>query len=69
MHFDIVAPVEVADPEKIYNYGRMYLQDKGEKDQPLSAEQCQFCHVEQLRPEWKKQIHEQGFFIIEMEGC
>lgn len=69
MHFDIVAPVAITDAETIYNYGRSYLQTKGQSGQPLSAQQCRLCHIEKLRPEWEHEIAERGFFIIEMEGC
>lgn len=69
MHFDIVAPVEVSDPEVIYQYGRVYLKRKGQQGQALTAKQCRLCHIEVLRPEWEAEIEEHGFFIIEMEGC
>ena len=69
MHFDIVAPVAIADPETIYAYGKQYLKGKGQEGQALSAKQCRLCHIEVLRPEWEAEIEEQGFFIIEMEGC
>lgn len=69
MHFDILAPVEITDPNLIYKYGQQYLQTKGQKGQALAAEQCRFCHIEHLRPEWEEDMAQQGFFIIEMEGC
>lgn len=69
MHFDIVAPITISDPELIYQYGQAYLETKGQGGQPLAAEQCRLCHIEQLRPEWEEQITENGYFIIEMEGC
>ena len=69
MHFDIVAPVAITDPEVIYTYGRAYLKGKGQEGQALSANQCRLCHIEVLRPEWEEEIAEQGYFIIEMEGC
>lgn len=69
MHFDILAPAEIKDPRIIYNYGKEYLKSKGQEGQSLTAKECQFCHVETLSPKWEKDIQEQGFFIIEMEGC
>lgn len=69
MHFDIVAPVEITDPETIYTFGREYLQTKNQEGQALSARECRLCHLEELRPEWVESIHQKGFFIIEMEGC
>jgi hypothetical protein len=69
MHFDILAPVEVQDPKQIYAFGQHYLATKGQEGQPLAAEECRLCHVEQLQPAWEKDIEEKGFTIIEMEGC
>ena len=69
MHFDIIAPVEVQNEQTIYEYGKDYLKTKGQEGQAISAEQCRFCHIEQLRPEWETEIDQKGFFIIEMEGC
>ena len=69
MHFDILAPVEIKDTTTIYNYGRDYLKTKGQEEQPLTSKQCRLCHIETLRPVWKKEIDEIGYFIIEMEGC
>jgi len=69
MHFDIIAPVEVVDTSIIYGYGKDYLKTKNQEGQTLSAKQCRRCHIEVLRPEWKKEIDDKGYFIIEMEGC
>lgn len=69
MHFDILAPAEITDPQLIYEYGQAYLTTKGQAGQALAAEQCRFCHVEELRPDWEKEIASSGFFVIEMEGC
>ena len=69
MHFDIIVPKDVADPEVIHEYGKKYLTAKGQSEQTLSAEECKFCHIESIRPEWAAQINEKGFFIFEMEGC
>lgn len=69
MHFDILAPTDVTDPQQIYDYGQAYLATKGQEGQALAAEQCRFCHVEQLQPAWEQDIASKGFFVIEMEGC
>lgn len=69
MHFDIIAPVEIADTSIIYRYGKDYLKTKGQEGQPLSSKQCRLCHIESLKPSWEKEIDEKGYFIIEMEGC
>lgn len=35
MHFDIIVPSEVKDTTTIYNYGKIYLESKGQENQPL----------------------------------
>lgn len=69
MHFDIFVPEEVADLDKIYKYGRVYLKTKNQEAWSLTTEQCKFCHVENATPEIAKAIQEDGYFIYEMEGC
>ena len=69
MHFDIIAPVEIKDAAIIHDYGKLYLKTKGQEGQRLSSKQCRFCHIEELRPTWEKDIETKGYFIIEMEGC
>ncbi len=69
MHFDIIAPVETDDKEQIYNYGREYLKTKGQEGQPLTSKECQFCHIEALKPEWEESIRQKGYSIVEMENC
>ena len=69
MHFDILAPVELKDPEQIYAFGREYLKTKGQEGQALSAEECRFCHIEKLQEDWQASIDQQGYYIIEMQGC
>ena len=69
MHFDFFAPVETDDKEQIYNYGREYLKTKGQECQPLTSKECQFCHIEALKPEWEESIIRKGYSIVEMENC
>ena len=69
MHFDILAPAEIVDENVIHEYGKQYLETKGQEGQPLSSNQCRFCHAESLRAEWEVGIRGKGYVIIEMEGC
>ncbi len=69
MHFDIIAPEGIKDAEKIYAFGRSYLKTKGEEGQPLSSEECTFCHIESLQPENEEEIRQNGYYIVEMENC
>ncbi len=69
MHFDIIAPSEIKDGNIIYDYGLEYLREKGQENQPLTANECNFCHVESVRPQWAESIERKGYFILEMENC
>lgn len=69
MHFDIIAPSEINDSAVIYNYGLEYLKEKGQENQPLTANECSFCHIESLRTQWAVAIEQKGYFILEMENC
>ena len=69
MHFDILVPDTMQDPDKVYGYGKKYLEKKGQSGQPLTATECRFCHVEQASQKVQDDIEKQGYSIIEMEGC
>lgn len=69
MHFDIIVPAEVKDENVIYGFGKEYLKSKNEEGQPLAANECSFCHVETVRPQWKEAITQNGYYIYEMENC
>ncbi|MCR9251964.1 MAG: DUF2024 family protein [bacterium] len=69
MHFDILAPAEVMETKTIFEFGKQYLISKDQGNSELTSNQCRFCHVEQLQPEWEENIRNHGYHIIEMEGC
>ena len=69
MHFDIIVPAEIKDADIIYSYGKEYLKTKDQESQPLTSEECKFCHVETVKPQWKDEITSKGYFIYEMENC
>ncbi len=69
MHFDIIAPVEIEDANKIYEFGREYLKSKGQEKQPITSEECIFCHIEALKPENEEEINNKGYYIVEIENC
>lgn len=69
MHFDIVAPEEIKDPNIIYGFGREYLKTKKQEGQPLTSNECSFCHIETIKPEWETEIKQKGYLIIEMQNC
>lgn len=69
MHFDIIVPAELKDDSTVFNYGKEYLETRGQQGQPLTSKECRFCHIEVLRPREEALIKQNGFFIIEMENC
>ncbi len=69
MHFDIIAPEEIRDENLIYQYGKEYLTSKNLADRELTSNECRFCHIEELKEDWKKEIQSKGYYIYEMENC
>ena len=69
MHFDIVVPERVTEPQQVYGYGKSYLKDKPVLTDTLSAAECRFCHIEKAPEHIEAQINQQGYHIIEMENC
>jgi hypothetical protein len=69
MHFDIIASDSITDENIIYEMGKKYLQTKNMQDFNLSAKQCSFCHHELASEEMESSIINQGYYIVEMEGC
>lgn len=69
MHFDIIVPEEQRDASVIYGYGRDYLMTKGQEGQPLNSNECRFCHIETVSPQWGVEIESKGYYILEMENC
>ncbi|QSE96342.1 DUF2024 family protein [Fulvivirga lutea] len=68
MHFDIVVPANEL-PKKVLIYGQNYLESKNQQGQSITTKECQFCHIEEASPEMIRSFSEQGYFIIEMQGC
>ncbi|RYG42940.1 MAG: DUF2024 family protein [Chitinophagaceae bacterium] len=69
MHFDILVPDTVSDTEIIYGFGKKYLLHKNQEGQPLSTSECRLCHIEEATENMVQDIKQQGFSIIEMQGC
>ena len=69
MHFDIIVPSDIKDSAVIFAFGREYLREKGEDDGVLTANECSFCHVESVRPQWIDAFGQKGYHIYEMENC
>lgn len=69
MHFDIITPAHIKDEETIHTFGRKYLLSKNQENQPLTANECSFCHIEEATGEMVSGIRERGYYIIEIENC
>lgn len=69
MHFDIITPAGIKETSVIYAFGRDYLAGKGQQEQPLTAKECSFCHIEQASGKMLQDIAAKGYHIIEMENC
>lgn len=69
MHFDIIVPQETDNPETIYGFGKEYLQGKNLEHLEITSKECQFCHIETIKPDWEASIIEKGYYIYEMENC
>ncbi len=69
MHFDILVPATLTNLATIHGYGHAYLHTKGQEGQPLTAEECRLCHLEQATPLVQADLDRQGYHIIEMSGC
>lgn len=73
MHFDILVPQELKDEKTIFEYGKIYLKTKSFKTKKLTADECTFCHYEDIDKEKKEEIHtiiqKKGYAIVEFENC
>ncbi len=66
-HFDILVPEGRHSLEEVISFGKNYLNSLGEGNQPISAAECQFCHIEEPTPAVLDGINQQGYYILEMD--
>ncbi len=69
MHFDIIVPDHITDEKTIHTFGKEYLLSKNQGNQPLTAKECSFCHIEKATDEMALSIQQRGYYIIEMQNC
>ncbi len=69
MHFDILVPSTMENEAKIFSYGKHYLSTKSFETGKLTAQECQFCHMQEAPMQVEADIKENGYAIIEMENC
>ena len=68
IHFDVLVPSD-SSPEQALTYGREWLESIGQSANGLQQTHCNFCHSEMANPAVQKAINNQGYFILQMEGC
>lgn len=68
MHFDILVPSDT-DSSKVYQYGRIYLDEKPFETGEINALQCRFCHIEIASNQLKSKIQSNHYHIVEMANC
>ncbi len=69
MHFDILVPSDLTNEQTVFDFGMNYLKTKFIETKELTANECNFCHIERATEEMIRQIQQKGYFIIEMENC
>jgi hypothetical protein len=69
MHFDILVSEKMPDENRIYGYGKQYLDSKTFKTEAFDSKRCNFCHIENATSEIEAAIRDKGFYILEMENC
>lgn len=68
MHFDVFVE-SGASADLALSYGRAWLASIGESGDSLNQSRCNFCHTESANPAVQTMVLQQGFFILQMEGC
>ena len=67
LHFDVLLPE--SDGQYAEAYARRWVQEIGLPAASVQLEVCRFCHSEIPSPEVTQQIRQQGYSILQMEGC
>lgn len=57
MHFDILVPDELKEPQTVFNFGLEYLKTKPLQTQGLTSKECQLCHIEEVTIEMIQSIN------------
>ncbi len=68
MHFDVFVKSGTSAQEAL-GYGKQWLESIRESADSLDQSRCNFCHSEIANPEVERTINQQGYFILQMEGC
>lgn len=68
MHFDVFVESGTSK-DKAYAYGCAWLAEIGEDANGLDQSKCNFCHTEQANINVQTTIKDEGYYILQMEGC
>lgn len=68
IHFDVLVP-KGTDANQAFEYAKTWLAEIGEDAEQLSQSRCRFCHSEPAQSHVQKDIQNNGFHILQMEGC
>ncbi len=67
--FDILVPADFKDLNKIYEYGNSFLkEEKIVAKNLISADECDFCHIEVATEAIKNDIKNKGYSIFKHWG-
>lgn len=71
MHFDVAIEKKGdKDNNKLaVASAKKWLESIGEKKAKVTSKECSFCHVQDASPKVVKEIKENGYAIIKMQGC
>ncbi|MFQ5582777.1 MAG: DUF2024 family protein [Mariprofundaceae bacterium] len=67
LHFDVF--IAERDDARALAAARAWLTTIGEDGDKLTQERCRFCHTQSASAEVRSVVAEQGYFILQMEGC
>ena len=67
MHFDVLVPQ--GEGARAAEYARRWLDQIGIQGGEVSLNRCNFCHTESVTPEVESCLNNDGYFILQMEGC
>jgi hypothetical protein len=67
LHFDVLMPD--SDESLAVTYAEQWLREIGLDSGDVELTSCRYCHNEDSAPGVIQIIREQGFYILQMEGC
>lgn len=67
MHFDVVLPV--GSDLDARTTAMQWLAGIGVTTGEVKLRSCELCHVEEATPEYARQVKNQGYAILQLEGC